>query len=31
MNLYDYYEKTIEPFKSLSDIDDNEADRIIHT
>lgn len=29
MNLYHYYDKTIGPFKSLSDIDDEEANRII--
>lgn len=29
MNLYHYYDKTIGPFKSLSDIDD-EANRILH-
>lgn len=30
MNLYHYYDKTIGPFKSLSDIDDEEANRILH-
>ena len=30
MNLYHYYDKTIGPFKSLSDIDDDEANCILH-
>ena len=29
MNLYHYYDKTIGPFKSLSDVDDDEANYIL--
>ena len=29
MNLYHYYDKTIGPFRSLSDVDDDEANYIL--